>query len=363
MLLVFAIVGMQLYMGEFRQRCYDPLSRTFPEPDGVLCLPEGLGGRSCGDGLNTTKRDLARLSKQRLPGKGQPNEGYVMLHQLVAVMRLQRSWRRHKGTVFGSKPKKGRRSSRGFCGSRSSRRRSSFSMSGGSQGELIGNVLGRWLNDQKPDDDGTGRRSSCRRSSQAQRGSSGEDARRSSLSSVCSLNLWRRSTTATDATDAKDATDATDAGEGGGRGGQGGWGGRFEVSAASALRRSCCTFAQVADSMRSPPERCRSSLGEPVRVEPPLPRQDLVEPYAADATDADNGAAAKSDAADAALPAEAHVSRPAESHANDGFTMSVLPKVRRPSGGSSSERCRSTTRPIEPASGRCGECGMRDGKR
>ena len=38
---------MQLYMGEFRQRCYDPLSHTFPEADGVLCLPDDallLGG-------------------------------------------------------------------------------------------------------------------------------------------------------------------------------------------------------------------------------------------------------------------------------------------------------------------------------
>ena len=31
--------GMQLYMGEFRQRCYDPLSGSYPEADGVLCLP------------------------------------------------------------------------------------------------------------------------------------------------------------------------------------------------------------------------------------------------------------------------------------------------------------------------------------
>lgn len=62
MLLVFAIVGMQLYMGEFTQRCYDPASRSFPESDGVLCLPDDallLGGRPCRAGLVCRKSGQA----------------------------------------------------------------------------------------------------------------------------------------------------------------------------------------------------------------------------------------------------------------------------------------------------------------
>ena len=48
---------MQLYMGEFRQRCYDPLSNTFPEADGVLCLPDDallLGGAPLYEYIHTT---------------------------------------------------------------------------------------------------------------------------------------------------------------------------------------------------------------------------------------------------------------------------------------------------------------------
>lgn len=54
MLVVFSIVGMQLYMGEFDQRCYDVATASFAEPDGVLCLPDDallLGGRGCPDDL------------------------------------------------------------------------------------------------------------------------------------------------------------------------------------------------------------------------------------------------------------------------------------------------------------------------
>ena len=50
---ISAIVGMQLYLGEFRYRCVDPTTGEYPEEDvfsEMLCLPEEdrqLGGRGC----------------------------------------------------------------------------------------------------------------------------------------------------------------------------------------------------------------------------------------------------------------------------------------------------------------------------
>ena len=77
MLVVFSIVGMQLYMGEFDQRCYDVAAAAFAEPDGVLCLPDDalmLGGRGCPDDL------VCRRSGQN------PSHGLVHFDNFLAAL-------------------------------------------------------------------------------------------------------------------------------------------------------------------------------------------------------------------------------------------------------------------------------------
>ena len=61
----------------------------------LLALSEALIGVAIPDAHNS-KKDLAQLSKTRLPGKGmrQGGEGVVMLPELLAAMRLQRAFRR-----------------------------------------------------------------------------------------------------------------------------------------------------------------------------------------------------------------------------------------------------------------------------
>ena len=61
----------------------------------LLALSEALIGVAIPDAHNSQK-DLAQLSKTRLPGKGmrQGGEGVVMLPELLAAMRLQRAFRR-----------------------------------------------------------------------------------------------------------------------------------------------------------------------------------------------------------------------------------------------------------------------------
>ena len=108
----------------------------------LLALSGALIGVAIPD-AHTTKRDLERLSKARLPGKGlgEDSEGYVMLHQLVAAMKLQRAYRRrsalkHGANKPGDKPKRNRRGSRG---SKERLRRGSFSL-----GLVVPGEAGRW---------------------------------------------------------------------------------------------------------------------------------------------------------------------------------------------------------------------------
>ena len=52
MLVVFSVIGMQLYMGELDQRCLDPELDDFVEPDGVRELPRSVvRPKACHDAL------------------------------------------------------------------------------------------------------------------------------------------------------------------------------------------------------------------------------------------------------------------------------------------------------------------------